>query len=78
MTASTVAEGSSSSYEMDVEDYDSGIIDDNDYYNSIDETVGPTRHSHRSPTAKAVQTVKLWLEAKVTDNLEGTAFKSEN
>ena len=73
-----MASNSSSSEQMDVEDYYSGIIDDNDY-NSIDEseTVGPTRHSHRSPKAKAVQTVKMWLEAKVTDSLEDTAFNSE-
>ena len=69
------ASNSSSSEEIDVQDYYSGIIDDNDY-NSIDETLGPTLHSHRSPKAKAVQTVKLWLEAKVTDSLEGTAFNS--
>ena len=76
VTAPTEAEGSSSSDKMDVEDYYSGIIDDNDY-NSIDETVGPTLHSHRSPKDKAVQTVMLWLEAKVTDSLEDTVFNSE-
>ena len=37
----------------------------------------PTLHSHRSPKAKAVQTVKQWLEARVTDSVEDTAFNSE-